>query len=160
MRVLGVDLAGTKAGLALPNGKLETVKARHADPYGRLDNLVTALWGAVSTHRPELVVIEDYAVHAPYPIALIRGAEAIGSFRLVLWRARVGWIDVVPTALKKYATGKGNASKDDMLLAAQHAGVDPHSDDEADAYWLQRIGVEWATTRADIPGVTLHKPRP
>lgn len=38
--------------------------------------------------------------------------------------------------LKKFATGKGNASKEEMIAAAQSKGWDPKDDNEADAQML------------------------
>lgn len=38
--------------------------------------------------------------------------------------------------IKKFATGKGNAKKKDMILAAQSMGFDPEDDNEADALCL------------------------
>lgn len=53
------------------------------------------------------------------------------------------------TRLKKWATGKGNASKDDMIARCKELGHDPKNDDEADAllmlfYFLDRLGETYA----------------
>jgi crossover junction endodeoxyribonuclease RuvC len=40
--------------------------------------------------------------------------------------------------IKKFATGKGNASKDDVILAVEAWGYHPANDDEADAIALLR----------------------
>jgi Holliday junction resolvasome RuvABC endonuclease subunit len=42
-------------------------------------------------------------------------------------------------AIKKFATGKGNASKDQMIEAAESWGYSPTSDDEADALCLLHL---------------------
>ena len=39
-------------------------------------------------------------------------------------------------SIKKHATGKGNAGKDEMIIAAQQAGLMSTDDNEADAWWL------------------------
>ena len=54
------------------------------------------------------------------------------------------WIEVAPTALKKFATGSGAAKKDAMKAAAiQHLGLDHDAtDDEADALWLREVGLQ------------------
>ena len=51
----------------------------------------------------------------------------------------------IPVAtVKKLATGKGRAAKDEMIAAMQAAtGVEPGTDDEADAWWIVRaLGAE------------------
>jgi Holliday junction resolvasome RuvABC endonuclease subunit len=50
--------------------------------------------------------------------------------------------------LKKFWTGKGNAKKPDMILAARERGFEPATDNEADAlagwHWLQaRDSILW-----------------
>lgn len=56
-------------------------------------------------------------------------------------------IDNVHTGtLKKWATGKGNASKDEMIAEARRRGFTPQNDDEADAvllleYFKDQLGV-------------------
>jgi len=40
------------------------------------------------------------------------------------------------THVKVYATGKGNASKDDVVSAARTHGFAPKNDNEADAVWI------------------------
>lgn len=49
-------------------------------------------------------------------------------------------LQVPPTSLKKYATGKGNASKHEVVLAAyKQWGVEFTDDNAADAYCLARL---------------------
>lgn len=43
--------------------------------------------------------------------------------------------------IKKHATGKGNASKDDMIAAARAQGFTPTDDNEADAIALLRYAL-------------------
>lgn len=59
----------------------------------------------------------------------------------------------VPT-LKKYATGKGNASKEDMIETCQRRyNITPTDDNEADAchlffYFIKKHKIQWATEEA------------
>ena len=44
--------------------------------------------------------------------------------------------------IKKHATGKGNAGKDEMIIAAKSRGHDPKDDNEADALALLHWAIE------------------
>ncbi|MDN5726076.1 MAG: hypothetical protein L0G99_09135, partial [Propionibacteriales bacterium] len=53
-------------------------------------------------------------------------------------------VEVAPTSLKKYATGKGNAGKDEVILrsARRYGNAYPCSNnDEADAFILAAMGM-------------------
>lgn len=65
--------------------------------------------------------------------------EATATFR--------GWpvTDATPGDIKKWATGKGDASKDDMLAAAQRLGYVGGNEHEADAYCLLKFAEAKAT---------------
>lgn len=60
-----------------------------------------------------------------------------GVVRDELLNLGISYGDVGPASLKKYATGKGNASKTEMALAAmKRAGVELAEDNVCDAWWL------------------------
>jgi len=60
-----------------------------------------------------------------------------GIVRDVLLEDGIPYGDVGPSSLKKYATGKGNASKTEMSLAAmKRGGVEIAEDNQCDAWWL------------------------
>src|SRR5690606_38220704 len=61
---------------------------------------------------------------------------------------------VAPTPLKKYVTGRGNASKDEVLAAAIRRWPDAaiNGNDEADAYALRAMGLDHlGHPVADVP---------
>ena len=61
--------------------------------------------------------------------------------RLALIESEVPYVTIAPATLKKYATGKGNATKADMRMAwFQRTGEDVRDDDAVDALWLRQIG--------------------
>lgn len=60
-----------------------------------------------------------------------------GVIRDMLLEEGIRYGDVGPSSLKKYATGRGNASKTDMAVAAlKRGGVEFTNDNECDAWWL------------------------
>lgn len=83
-----------------------------------------------------VVVIEEYAWFAKGRAGISLG-ELGGVIRLALHDAGIPWVAVNQTYVKQFATGKGNAKKNDMLAAAiRKLGYEGSSDDEADALWL------------------------
>lgn len=95
----------------------------------------------------DVVVIEDYAYSRADAHAHELG-ELGGVVRLGLWSAKVPFVVVNPTTLKRYALGKGGGKgtgKLDMALAAQRrlgyssAAAD---DNEVDALWLRMMALD------------------
>lgn len=86
-----------------------------------------------------LVVIEGYSFGAKGN-AVINLGELGGVIRWTLWDRGYTYLEVPPASLKMFATGKGNAKKDEVLAAAiRQLGYMGHSHDEADAMWLHRM---------------------
>lgn len=86
----------------------------------------------------DLVAIEGYAYGRPNQAHQL--GELGGVVRVALHEAGIPVVVVPPASVKTYATGKGNASKDDVLLAAvrrlDYAGS---TKDESDALWLYAL---------------------
>ena len=145
MRVFGFDLSVSRIGVAHPDGSTTsiTARAKAADPYRRLNELLTAvsrelrLWPGV-----DVVVVEGYALGAVKGrLAAIRLGEIGGAMRLLTWELGIPFVDVPPSSVKQVATGNGNASKDEVLFAARAAGARARNHDEADAWWCHEIGI-------------------
>jgi crossover junction endodeoxyribonuclease RuvC len=150
--VVGLDLSLTATGYAGPDGTRTFTSTGHkgdtlAERSCRLSSLANEIayatrYAAPGTH-PDLVVIE-----AP---AFSRTQGAMHD-RSGLWWLVTNWlietdafevIEVSPTALKKYVTGKGNAAKGDMRMAIyKRFSVDIADDNEADAFALRTFGLD------------------
>lgn len=76
-------------------------------------------------------------------------AHAYGGFMATLtsWceAQKIAYQGVPVGTIKKHATGKGNASKEEMIAAARAKGFNPTDDNQADA--LALLG--WAITQGD-----------
>ena len=162
MRVVGLDLSLTATGYALIEDSTITVDTITSKPRGdtladrhmRLHNLVYDL---LTCHLPtdpiDLAVIEQPA----FSRTTGHHHDRSGFWWLVVdaiwgWREEATPIaEVSPTALKKYATGKGNAAKDTVLLAAAYrfptAGLADNN--QADALWLAAMGARHLDQPAD-----------
>jgi Holliday junction resolvasome RuvABC endonuclease subunit len=140
--VIAMDLSSTSTGLCWDDDTDEGTTLTWA-PKGNLltrarvmrDNARDGL-----RFNPDLVVIEAIATrHTQTAIAI----AYVHALVLDAIADHVPVLAVSPAALKKWATGKGNADKTAMLLAAKREGwQDPlgATDDQADAWWLWTLG--------------------
>lgn len=64
--------------------------------------------------------------------------EKIAILKLTCFDAGAEWHEgYVPTSIKKYATGNGKATKEEMMLACERVlRIKPETDDQADALWI------------------------
>jgi len=66
--------------------------------------------------------------------------ELGGALRILLYENKIKYIDIAPGQLKKFATGKGNAPKDQILLDVYRKWkIAFRSHDEADAFVAAQI---------------------
>ena len=90
------------------------------------------------------VVFEEVRRHAG-----VDAAHAYGGFmgQLTAWceHHQIPYEGIPVGTIKKHATGKGNASKDDMVASACARGHAPTDDNEADAIALLYLAIEMAT---------------
>ena len=158
-RVVGIDPSLTSTGICTALGSStigRNVKkdAPDAERWDRLafirdqvtqwcapvDNLKTGHDWAMEA---PLVVLEGYSYASAHQAHQV--GELGGIVRVALHEAGIPFAIVQPTSLKLFATGKGNAGKDDMKLAAQaRLGVTftgKGSGDECDATWLWCMGM-------------------
>lgn len=137
--LLALDLSITATGIAFPDGSTATLRpVTKGDD--RLDEIATVI-GDTAVNI-DLVVIEGPVVrsNAAVTIGMVHGAV-----RRELIRRGRSYVEVPPATLKKYATGKGNASKPDMRMALyQRAGLDIDDDNQVDAWWLRAAALDAA----------------
>lgn len=104
----------------------------------RYGTIVEPIIAFLTPLNPKLILIEGYSF-ASKGRATHSLAEFGGVFRMNLALAlpEAILLDVAPTRLKKFITGKGNASKAEMVSTlAKKRRITFESDDHADAYAL------------------------
>jgi len=143
--VMGLDPSLTATGVALPNGETRIIVPGKCCKRGmpRLRRIRDAVMALVKEHDVNLVMIEGYSYGSRYSHAHSLG-ELGGVLRLAIFEhPGVEYIDVPPSSLKKYATGKGNANKELVLVnAIKRLDYKGHDNNEADALWLRALGLE------------------
>jgi Holliday junction resolvasome RuvABC endonuclease subunit len=88
----------------------------------------------------ELVVFEAARYAGPNQgNALVSHAEFQSVIKLWAINNKIDYRGYSATEIKKHATGKGNANKNQMIAAAISQGWNPKDDNEADALWLLNL---------------------
>jgi len=144
MRILAIDPAG-RTGLAwtdsgIPQGHLvETLDSRNEREPGKRYLL---LWKKLCELAPQKIIFEE--------LRFGRGGktdDVLSGYRAVirLWCAvyHAPYQTIGASSLKKYATGYGKATKQDMIDKARDLfGYAGNSDDEADALHMLRYATD------------------
>lgn len=137
--IVGLDLSLTATGIAYEAGT-QTISVE-SKGVRRLAEISRAVLDVVRSLPADLVVLEGYS-YASAQVAHQLG-ELGGVVRLALWSYAVPFIVVQPSSLKMYATGRGNAGKEEMLAAAiRRLGYDGHDHNQADAAWLRAMALD------------------
>lgn len=90
-----------------------------------------------------LVILEGYS-YGSKGAAVVNIGELGGVVRLMLYERGVPTVEIPPACLKKYACGRGNASKEDVLQAGVMRSGRTFADNNAcDAWWLHQMGLAY-----------------
>lgn len=138
MRIVTFDLSLTRPAVCC-DGQTDVCDTAGLSGHQRLQWIVDWVTDWTTLEGPVLVAIESPFINPRLGRTGMKLAELGGIVRHSLWRRGIDWLDISPSTLKKVATGKGNASKDEVLSAAFRRGdlmFDGTSNDEADAWWL------------------------
>ena len=175
MQILALDLSLAATGVCRSDGTLETwTPPKGCRGVERLAWFVDALsdvlsppeshavplpaskMGAGAIQRPSgaqrpsqpvtLVVIEDLP-HGLRNSAAGPLGELHGVIKLRLHDDLINTLLIPPATLKKYATGRGNATKPDMRMELyKRTQLDLADDNQVDAWWLRALALDHAGT--------------
>lgn len=144
--IVGIDWSLTSTGVAIIRDG--TVLGTHrikpkAGVRGdeRVKYIRDTLIALLHRYKPDYVGIEG-AAFAVRGRAIVQLFGLYGVLRAALFELGYDYYIVAPTARAKYATGKGNSSKDIVVqtMRALHPGHELATDDEADALAIACIG--------------------
>ena len=145
MKLLALDL-GMSLGFAIfKDGKFISGTKKlgtYKEKFGaRFHEFRTWLLNIIAKHNIEAVYFERVFGH--------KGVEAghcFGGFMYTLasvcFQQKIPCISFSVQAIKKFMTGKGNATKDEMLAATKQKGFNPIDDNEADAISVMLLAIE------------------
>lgn len=146
MNLLALDL-GTKTGWAtrsrghIASGTQSFTPGRFEGGGFRFLRFQQWLTGVYAVSGFEIVVFEEVRRHLSTD-----SAHAYGGYMATLtaWceQTKIPYQGVPVGTIKKYACGKGNASKEEMIAAMRAKGHTPKDDNEADALALLCWGVK------------------
>lgn len=154
--IIGLDLSLTATGIAgnKTGGWADVIRPpAKMGGHGRLDWLrLTIICGYVTDVTDPYVVVEGPS----YASTTGSFHERAGLWWLVthdLWKRGIPYASVPPTTLKRYAVGKGNATKDAVLVAVtRRFPWCPADNNAADAATLAAMGADhFGAPMCDMP---------
>lgn len=155
MEILALDLSLTSTGYC-HNGEagVIAVKTTGAERLFDIKHKVASLALNFSINA---VVMEGYSFASRHSQAHSIG-ELGGVIRLLMWEMEMPYIVVPPTCRAKFATGKGNASKNEVVSAVSaRTGIvwsNPGADDKCDAWILEEmVKTNYGLSKIDWPQV-------
>ena len=150
---MGLDLSLSSTGWSV--GEARGAIIPKSKGTQRLVDISTQITQLMRFHCVEAVIIEGYAFAARSGQAFSIG-ELGGVVRYVLCSANIPFVEIAPTSRAKFATGKGNSSKSEVVSAVSaRTGIiwsGPGADDVCDAWILEEMALsKWGTSRYDWP---------
>ena len=145
MTLLALDL-GANLGFAIYKGekfisgtkKLGTSKEKFG---ARFHEFRTWLLKIIEKHNIDAIYFERVHGHKG-----VEAAHCYGGFMYMLasvcFQRNIPCNGLKVQEIKKFMTGKGNATKDEMIAAAKRKGFNPETDDEADAIAIMLLAIK------------------
>ncbi|AXF39687.1 RuvC-like Holliday junction resolvase [Paenibacillus phage Kawika] len=144
MRFVGID-PSTKTGFVALDQFGNVLKAKELTGIAKPDpiRMITLVDEIMDHIQPgDQVFIEGFA-HAAKGNYVGQMFGIGWGIRMALTRRKVQYTEVTPSQLKKFASGKGNAKKEDLILPIyEDWGFKHSSDNVRDAFILAHIAYE------------------
>ncbi len=158
MKIIGLDLSLTSTGYSI-DGVTGIVVSKNKGA-ARLSEISKTILTLCVDNKIDIAVIESYSFASRNSQAHSIG-ELGGCVRMTLWDNKIPYIDIPPTCRAKFATGKGNASKNEVIshISAKTGMVwhNPGADDQCDAWILEQMAktkyglslINWSAANID-----------
>ena len=152
--IVGLDPSLASFGFAsiTKNGtELASIKTRKTgdglvDRMDRIELLVDQVFKRCQAVRPKMIAIEGYAFGSRNSRSMTALAELGGAIRRDLV-SHFPVIEITPSEVKKFATGRGNADKASIRLSIfKRWEIEAEDDDQADAFVLAKMAeavIDW-----------------
>ena len=142
IKLIGLDLSLTSTGVSVGGDTFSiTPKTKGVD---RLVEISTRVVEIASLTSIPIVILEGYSFGSKFTRAHAIG-ELGGAVKVALHCAGYSIVEVPPTCRAKFACGKGNASKLEVMAAVRNltgvSFVGSSADDECDAWILEQMGL-------------------
>ena len=144
MQMMGLDLSLTSTGYSIDR-ETGIISTKTKGPE-RLSIISNEIIDLIAIKLVDIVIVESYSFASRNSQAHSIG-ELGGAVRMRLWECGIPYIDIPPTCRAKFATGKGNASKNEVIssISAKTNIVwsGPGADDRCDAWILEQMGLAY-----------------
>ena len=156
LRIVGLDPSLTSTGIALLRcgNELEPITTAVKTNLTGMSRLIHIRdYVKKFSEGAELVLIEGYSYSSGNQAHQI--GELGGVLRVMFSENDLKVLEVAPTQLKKFATGKAHASKEEIAVAAYKKwGIECRTNDETDAAVLMYIGLAYM---GNMDGLTAYQ---
>lgn len=147
MSYVGLDLSLTATGMAQfrgPGFDIQTLVTDKRRGFDRLQYIREKVRRFVTGQgdpalRARGVGIESYSMASKFNREAM--GELGGIVRMMLWEEGIPFVDIAPTAVKKFITGKGSAGEKGLVMVEvfKRYGITVADNNQADAIVLAQI---------------------
>jgi Holliday junction resolvasome RuvABC endonuclease subunit len=150
---MGIDLSTSATGVTVLQAVdlqwfcvLEyEIKVKKEKGMARNRAIVTEIMETIHAHKPKRIVLEGYGLNTKHASSIIPLVELGGLLRFMLHLDGLSWLDPRPSELKKFATGRGNSPKDQVMMhVLKRWGHASLTNNTADAFVCAAIGLAHA----------------
>ncbi len=142
LKILALDIATMTGYCTTTTSGVWNLTPRKNESKGiRLIKFKASLREMVQLEQINLIVFEGAVTYGKFPNHV--GIELQGVLKLFCEENSIEYRSYMPTEIKKFGTGKGNAKKDQMIQVAQEKyGYQGNNDNEADAIILYHLAIK------------------